>query len=102
MIMTRARQVIAASLVMTFLAVQVSAQTTGGRRPRTPVSSGAQSEQLIRRIELGAERFRMSLDDERGRARDDSLGRADSAGREDVFDMLTDLERSIANLREHQ
>ena len=102
MIMTRARQVIAASLVMTFLAVQVSAQTTRGRRPRTPVSSGAQSEQLIRRIELGAERFRMSLDDERGRARDDSLGRADSAGREDVFDMLTDLERSIANLREHQ
>lgn len=100
--MTRARQIIAGLMVMTFLTVQVSAQVTRERRPRTSVSSGAQSEQLIRRVELGAERFRLSLDDERGRGRDEQLGRADSAGREDIFDMLTDLERSIANLREHE
>ncbi len=100
--MTRTRQIIAGFLVITFLAAQVSAQVTTGRRPRTSAPSGAQSEQIIRRIELGAERFRISLDDERGRGQDDRSGRAGSSGSEDVFDMLTDLERSIANLREHE
>src|SRR4051794_24666696 len=66
MIMKRARQIIASMLVVSFTALQVTAQVTSGQRPRASGSSDYQSEQLIRRVELGAERFRMSLDDAAG------------------------------------
>src|SRR3954468_10633177 len=100
MIMNGAIQIIASILVMSFSVLQVTAQVTRDQRPGTSASSDHQTEQLIRRAELSAERLRISLDD--ATRRDDSFERAVSSSQENIFDALTDLERSIANLREHQ